>query len=235
MTRPSLALPRAAAPRTRRARAIGGIVAAAVVAVVLLAIFDPPWVVESLSKGSSGSAVAGSANLDPAKYVDSIWESKLLPTVRRSAVDLPTLLADLKRDPEAASKKYGHYSVLDAPPAFLVKGSGRVVSVDTTSLVSKAGIAFGSGKKADVFIQLPPIFSGTDVRDALPFINFNQFVNQVQFGEVAIAINAKIAQTSFKGVDPAGLKGKKIAFTGAFTRSKAAQPLLTPITIEVAK
>lgn len=220
---------------TRRARVVAGLVVAAVVALAVLVVFDPPWVVESLNASSSGSAVAGSSNLDPQKYVDSIWASKVLPAVKRGAVDLPTLLADLKRDPEGTSKKYGHYSVLDAPPAFLVKGSGRVVSVDTTSLVSKAGIAFGSGTKANAFMQLPPIFSGTDVRDALPFINFNQFVNQVQFGEVAIALNAKIAQTSFANVNVAKLKGKKVTFTGAFTRANDPTPLLTPITIKVSK
>jgi predicted lipoprotein len=220
---------------TRRGRVTATVVAAVVVALGVLVAVDPPWVVESLSSSTAGSAVAGSSNLDPTKYVDSIWKSKVLPTVKRSAVDLPTLLADLRRDSEQTSKKYGHYSVLDAPPAFLVKGSGRVVSIDTTSLVSKAGIAFGSGAKADVFMQLPPIFSGTDVRDALPFINFNDFVNQVQYGEIAIALNAKIAQTSFANVNVDRLKGKKVAFTGAFTRSNARAPLIMPITIEVAK
>ena len=231
MTR-SLALPRRIGA-TRRRRAIAAVVAAVIVALAILIAVDPPWVVESLNSTGSGSSVAGSSNLDPQKYVDSIWASKVLPTVKRRAIDLPTLLADLKRDPDATSKKYGHYSVLDAPPAFLVKGSGRVVSVDTTSLVSKAGIAFGSGAKPNVFMQLPPIFSGTDVRDALPFINFNQFVNQVQFGEVAIALNAKIAQTSFAKVNVNRLKGKRVTFTGAFTRSNAPTPLLTPITIKV--
>jgi predicted lipoprotein len=233
MTR-TLALPRRVTS-TRRGRVTAALIAAAVVGVALLIALDPPWVVESLKSSASGSATAGSSNLNPQKYVDSIWASKVLPTVKRNAVDMPTLLADLKREPDKTSKKYGHYAVLDAPPAFLVKGNGRVVSVDTTSLVSKAGIAFGSGTKPNVFMQLPPIFSGTDVRDALPFINFNQFVNQVQFGEVAIALNAKIAETSFANVNVDRLKGKKVTFTGAFTRSTAAAPLITPITIEVSK
>ena len=220
--------------RTRRGRITAGLVAAVIAALAAFVIFDPPWVVESINSAGSGSSVAGSANLDPQKYVDAIWSSKVLPTVKRSAVDLPTLLAELKRNPAAASKKYGHYAVLNAPPAFLVKGGGRVVSVDTTSLVSKAGIALGSGTKPDVFMQLPPIFSGTDIRDALPFINFNQFVNQVQFGEVAIAINAKVAGTSFAKVNVDKLKGKRVTFTAALTRSPGV-PLLTPITIEVAK
>jgi len=215
---------------SRRKLVVG---AAAAVVIALLAVFDPPWVVESIAKAGAGSSVAGSQNLNPDGYVAAIWSSKILPTVRASAVDLPTLLADLKKNRESASKHYGHYAVLDAPPAFLVKGAGRVVSVDTASLVSQAGVAFGSGTKPDAFLQLGPILTGTDVRDALPFLNFNQFVNQVQYGEVAIAINAKIVATAYAKVDYARLKGKKVTFTGAFTRSSAKVPLITPITLHV--
>jgi predicted lipoprotein len=209
--------------------------AAVVVAFALIAVFDPPWVVESIGKANTGSAVAGSQNLNPDKYVAAIWSSKVLPTVRKSAVDLPTLLADLKKDRASASKRYGHYAVLDAPPAFLVKGAGRVVSVDTASLVSDAGIVFGTGTKPDAFLQLGPILTGTDVRDALPFVNFNQFINQVQYGEVAIAINAKIVATAYAKVDYARLKGKKVTFTGAFTLSSAKVTLITPITLQVGR
>jgi predicted lipoprotein len=226
-SRSAIALPGA----SRAWIAVGVVVAA----LAVLVAFDPPWVVESLDSSSGGSSVAGSQNLNPDRYVAAIWASKLLPTVKRSAVDLPTLLRDLRKDRAATSKRYGHYAVLDGPPAFLIKGAGRVVSVDTASLVSKAGIAFGSGQRPDAFVQLGPILSGTDVRDALPFINFNQFVNQVQFGEVAIAINSKIAQTAFAHVDYAKLKGKRVKFAGAFTLSEAKTPLVTPVTFEVAR
>jgi predicted lipoprotein len=215
----------------RRRNLVVGAVAA--VAIALIAVFDPPWVVESLGKADAGSAVAGSQNLNPDAYVAAIWSSKVLPTVKASAVDLPKLLADLKKDRPGASKRYGHYAVLDAPPAFLVKGTGRVVSVDTASLVSRAGVALGSSAKPDAYLQLGPILSGTDVRDALPFVNFNQFVNQVQYGEVAIAMNSKIVATAYASVDYAKLKGKKVTFTGAFTLSVATVPLITPITLKV--
>ena len=217
--------------RARRGKV--AVIAAAAIALALIIVFDPPWVVESLSKANAGSSVAGSQNLSPDKYVAAIWSSKVLPTVRKSAVDLPTLLAALEKDRARASKRYGHYSVLDSPPAFLIKGSGRVVSVDTASLISKIGVALGAGGKPDVFLQIGPIISGTDVRDALPFINFNQFVNQVQFGEVAIAFNSKVRETALAKLDPAKLKGKHIVFTGAFTGSVARHILITPITIKV--
>jgi predicted lipoprotein len=235
MTRTVLLSSRRRASSTRRRWPLLGVAVAVVVAVVLLVIFDPPWVVESLSKSTAGSSVASSSNLDPDSYVAAVWKSKVLPTVKKRAVDLPTLLGDLKKDRAAASKKYGNYSVLDSPPAFLVKGSGRVVSVDTLSLVSKAGVALGSGTKPDVFIQIGPILSGTDVRDALPFINFNDFENQVKYGEVAIALNSKVRESALANLDTGKLKGKKVTFTGAFALSSEKRPLVTPITLKVAK
>jgi len=216
-------------------------VVAVVVALVLLAVFDPPWVIESKGKANSGSAVAGSANLDPDKYVDSIWSSKVLPTVQKEAIDLPTLLARLKRDPAGTAKRFGHYAIDGGPPSFLVKGSGRVVSVDTASLVSTAGIAFGSNSKPDVLIQIGPVLNGTDIRDALPFINFNQFVNQVQYGEVGVSMNARVTNTVLTKLDTAKLKGKHIIFTGAYTApdpnapSTSPLPTITPVTLEVRK
>jgi predicted lipoprotein len=223
-----VAVPRQYAPLLKRKGVVGGAVLAAI---ALYCVLAPPFVVQSIQKPAS-SAVANSPSLSPAKYVDSIWSSKVLPTVAKSAVSLPTLLADLKRNSSATSKRYGNYAELDGPPTFLVKGSGRIVSVNTSSIPAEAGLAFGAGNAPDAFLQLGPILLGTVVRDAMPFINFNQFVNQVTFGEVGTAINAKIVATALSKVDNATLKGKHVKFTGAFTLSSGKQ-LVTPITLEV--
>ena len=235
MTRSGLLLPGSVRASTPRRRAMLVVAAVVTMAIALFVVFDPPWVVESLSKVNSGSAVAGSQNLSPDKYVAAVWSTKVLPTVKKSALDLPRLLSDLRKNRAATAKRYGHYSVLNAPPSFLIKGSGRIVSVDTLSLISKAGIALGSRTKPDVFIQIGPIISGTDVRDALPFVDFNQFVNQVQYGEVAIAFNSKVRESALATLDPAKLKGKKVTLTGAFTLSSSKEILITPITLEVGK
>lgn len=211
--------------------------AASVVLLVLVvyAVVDPPWTVKSLKSQGGTSAAAGSTNLDPNKYVEAIWSSKLLPTVKSTAVDLTTLLPELRTNPAATIKRFGNYASTGGSPAFLVKGSGRVVSVDTTSLVSKAGIALGSRPKADVFMQIGPILTGTDVRDALKFINFNQFVNQVSYEEVSISINTRIRERVLSRLAPGTLKGKKIAFSGAFTFVPGAPVLVTPVTVELSK
>ena len=182
--------------------------------------------IESKDKATSGSAVAGSTNLDPDKYVASIWSSKILPTVQKQAVELPTLLNDLERDPAATAKRFGHYAIDGGPPSFLVKGSGRVVSVDTLSARSTAGIT--SLAESCALIEVGPVLSGSDIRDALPFINFNQFVNQVQYGEVAISINARVTDKVLIQLDTDKLKGKRVVFTGAYTAPDPNAPCRHP-------
>lgn len=241
MSRPAHTMLGSAGSGMRKLRPRIVALGALIVASVLLCVFRPPWVIESKGARSTGSAAAGSANLNPDKYVASIWSSKILPAVEKDAIDLPTLLTDLKRDPASAAKRYGHYAIAGGPPSFLVKGSGHVVSVDTLSLVSTAGIAFGSQKKPSVLVQIGPVLSGTDIRDALPFINFNQFVNQVQYGEVAISINARVTNTVLTNLDVAKLKGKHVVFSGAYTTpdpnapSAPTLPTITPVTLEVGK
>ena len=64
-------------------------------------------------------------------------------------------------------------------------------------------------------------------------MNFNQFVNQVQFGEVAIVQSTRrCVATARQASTEAKSKGKKVTFTGAFTLS-VKHALITPITVEV--
>lgn len=215
--------------RTKRAL----VASLVVLACVLLALFAPLWTVKSLDDLNATSAVAGSENLDPAKYVDSIWTTQLLPTVQKSAIEVASLLAQLKTNRQATIERYGNVASLGGAPAFLVKGGGRVVSVDTESLIATAGIALGSRAKPDVFIQIGPIVSGTDVRDALTFIDFNQFVNQVQYEEIAVEINSRIRDTVLAKLDPVALEGKSVGFTGALTHTDGAKVVVMPVTLEV--
>lgn len=215
--------------RGRRAIAISVVA----VVVILMAVFAPQWTVKSLDDVNATSAVAGSENLDPAKYVAAIWETKLLPTVAKSAVEMSALLQQLRDDRRKTVARYGNVASLGGAPAFLVKGSGRVVSIDTDSLISTAGIAFGDGVKPDIRMQIGPILSGTDVRDALKFINFNQFLNQVQYEEVSVEINSRIRHDVLADVDPAKLKGQNVEFTGAFSYSDPRNITVMPVTLDV--
>jgi predicted lipoprotein len=207
-------------------------IAAAIVVVIVFFVVDPQWVVQDIGPRGAGSTVASSTNLDPTDYVNKYWSTKILPTVTRTAVDLPTLLAGLKKNAAATAKRYANTATLGGQPTFLVKGTARIVSVNTSSIPSQAGLALGAAKAPTASMQLGPILTGTDVRDAMKFISFNQFADQVTYSEVATAINKKIVTTTLDKLDNAKLSGKHVTFTGAFTRGPG-KPLITPITVSV--
>ncbi|MGH2893569.1 MAG: DUF2291 family protein, partial [Solirubrobacteraceae bacterium] len=223
-------LPLAGGPQARKRQ---GIAAAIVAVVVVFFIVDPQWVVQDIKPPGAGSTVASSTNLDPTDYVNKYWTTKILPTVAGSAVNLPTLLADLKKDEAGTAKRYGNVATLGGQPTFLVKGTARIVSVNTSGIPSQAGLALGGAMKASAFMQLGPILTGTDVRDAMKFISFNQFADQVTYSEVATAINKRIATTTLDKLHNNTLKGKRVTFTGAFTLNPG-KPLITPIMVKVA-
>lgn len=222
-------LPLTGGPETRKRQ---GIAAAIVVVVVVFFIVDPQWVVQDIKPAGAGSTVASSTNLNPTDYVTKYWAAKILPAVHQSGVDLPALLTALKHNQAATARRYGHVATLGGQPTFLVKGSARIVSVDTSGIPSQAGLAVGRSRTPVAFMQLGPILTGTDVRDAMKFISFNQFADQVTYSEVATAINKRIVTTTLDKLDNDKLKGKRVQFTGAFTLGPA-KPLITPVTVEV--
>ncbi|MEO8285284.1 MAG: DUF2291 domain-containing protein [Chloroflexota bacterium] len=198
------------------------------------------WTVRSLHPAegtdTAGSAVPGQPGFKGTAYVDSIWQSKVLPTVDQSATDLATLLTALKSDLAGAKQKYGHREG-QRPYNFLVKGEAKVLSVDTASRAGtmKLDLAPGDGQP-DASMQTGPVIRGTSVRDALPFIQFNLFTNQLEYADVSNALNDRLIKDVTGTLDLASLTGKTIDFEGAFTLEEGASlsnVLITPVKITV--
>jgi len=160
-----------------------------------------PWTVRPIDK--SGADSGQSRPFDADQYVDSIWNARVLPAISGGAVELAELL-------RPASHPAG---------AVLVKGEGRVLRVDTSS---RTGLLLIDAEpydgRPDAALQIGPVIRGTTLRDALPFIQFSQFVNQLQFAQVGNALNGRVcaALASFSTRD---LAGSIVVFSGA-----AAQP-----------
>lgn len=165
-------------------------------------------------------------------YVDGIWSSKVLPTAQEKAVELSLLLPAVKTDPEAAGKQYGKREG-SSPYNFLVKGRGKVLSVNTGSRVGLALVDLVPlDGQPDVSIQIGPVLRGNAVRDAVGFISFNEFVNQLQFADVANELNERVLKTVLNGIDPATLAGKMVTLHGAYTLDGDAV-IITPLKLEV--
>lgn len=183
----------------------------------------------------TGKAIIEEAQqaFDAHSFVEENWEARVLPTIRNDGVALDVLMAELGADQEAASATYGHREGT-RPYNFIVRGMGRVVEVDTTS---RAGLLLLDlppyDGASDVTLQIGPVIRGTALRDALPFITFNQFVNQLEYANVSNAMHTRLVETVLAGLDLEALVSQEISFSGAFTLRSLDALMITPVEIRV--
>lgn len=182
----------------------------------------------------AGSAFRTSKGFDQVAYVDSIWDSQVLPTALNNANDLPTVLTAIASNPDAAGGKYGHKE-LGAPYNFIVKSDGQVAVVDTTSRVGMITLKVTGYDGPDVVqVQVGPVIQGTSIRDGIGFIHFEQFLNQIEHALVAEELNNRVLKVVLKGIDPASLKGKNVTVYGIFTVGEEIQKIvITPLKFDV--
>jgi len=181
-----------------------------------------------LSEGGSAS----NKGFDKVAYVDKIWESKILPVVKDKALDFNTLYGALKSNQDEASKKYGNQ--VGGPYNFLTKFEGKVSAVNTTSQAGTITLETQVGGSAvSLSVLIGPVIFSTALRDAVGIISFNEFVNQLQFADVADELNTRVYNMSLKGKPFDTLVGKTVDITGAFTLSVLANLTIMPVYFEI--
>jgi predicted lipoprotein len=186
-------------------------------------------------EGKSKVAEGAAAGFDAGKYVDGIWQPKVVPTVHQNAVDVDTRRAASAADPAAAAAKYGKTSGVGSPPAFLVKGNGKVTKVDTESPTGPVTVALPKAPKAgEVNIVTGPVIAGTALRDAVGFISFGQFPNQIDYADVATKLNERVKSDVVGKLDRKSLTGKQVTFEGAFALLSPGAISIVPTSLQVA-
>jgi len=173
-----------------------------------------PWTVRPIQDDSAQSGT-GAAARGPAEYVDSIWSTKLVPAVLSSAQDARAVIDSAAASAGSTGQKY-----------FTIKGSGRVVKVDTGSRngLLLVDLAPFDGK-ADLSIQIGPVIRGSALRDATGLIRFNDFANQIAFADANNAVNDHVLKSVLAGLDTAGWKGHTVEFAGAFEPGSGVIPV----------
>lgn len=184
---------------------------------------------------ATASGAAGGA-FDATKYVDGIWQDKVLPTVDQQAVDATTLLPALTSDQEAASKQYGNQAGTGSPFAFLVRGTGTVTEVDEDSPSHPLTVQVDGlkGEGSTVQVVTGPVIAGTALRDAVKFIKFSDFTNQLDYADAGTGLNDKVKTEVLAKVDPKSLVGKKVDFAGAFSLVAPGAVLIVPTKLAAA-
>lgn len=192
-----------------------------------------------------GCKVVANADLKAAKaksadefdangYVDKIWTSKVLPDFRGRAIELGALLADVAKDPDKAGEAHGHRESDGNPWTYEVKGEGKVVAVDAASRHAIVSVELQAAGPRKVDLQVGPVVFGTMLRDALPFIKFGDFVNQIQYAQVSRALNDRASKGVRESFDPRDVTGKTVVFYAAAVIGSDTITA-TPVVIEPAK
>ena len=182
----------------------------------------------------TGEAILGNEEetFDPERYVSDMWDDPLLTTVHADATELNELLPALESDREEASEQYGRLQ--GSNYSFIVRGHGQVLEVDTSSGAGLMHVDLEPYDGArDVALAIGPVIRRTALRDALPFISFNDFTNQIEYAQVSNELHARVMDSVLSALDTADVVGKTIDFYGAFTLDNLDEIVITPVEIEV--
>lgn len=183
-------------------------------------------------RGSGAAAQDGMFNA--AKYAAGIWSTKIVPTVLTKAVDAHAVLDAIEANPAGAGKAYGRQVGAGSPYAIMIKGGGTVLAVVQPNGAGQLQVDLNPPDgKADLSIAIGPVFLGTALRDAVGFIEFGQFTNQVDFASAAEAINAQARDKVVASVDPGTVAGKTVTFAGAFQLLDQQNIVVTPVKLEI--
>ena len=168
---------------------------------------------------------------DAKAYVENIWKSKIIPTISKEAEEITFILDELFKNKEVAEEKYGGRSGTGSY-SFMIKGTGEITSLNTASRVGTLSIKLEKKYDSLIFITLGPVIKKDSIRDAVKFIQFNDFVNQLDFADVSRIIKVRVLNEIIGPLKLKEITGKKINFEGAITFDRKDKIYITPTNIE---
>lgn len=185
-----------------------------------------------LAATAPGSAPASAA--DPKAMAQAMWTERALPYLRDKAAPFDDLRAAIAADAEQAGAKYG-YRARGAGLAwhYVATVAGTVLEADTAAVFPVLRVDTDADGQADAELQCGPIFANTSLRDALPFVSFATFDNQIAWGEFGVALNDLAHANAGRPACAGAAPGKPLTVLATFTRDRGGRlPLLTPVLLE---
>lgn len=177
---------------------------------------------------------AGSDDQKIADVVQATYDAKLKPLIAGEAVDAAALLPAIAAGIDDTGATHGKKSGGEGGSwTFPIKGSGTVTGGDRKSRAAKLDVDINGDGKPDLSLQLGPVVKGTALRDIAPFYDFTAFRDQIQFAQLARALNDRA--TGAITLPDGDLAGRRVRFEGAFSvRSAKDLVLVAPTGLEIA-
>ena len=176
---------------------------------------------------------AQGSQFNASRYVDEMWDSRILPALAEKSVSTAELEDALTTGLDRAGEKLARRAGEGSAWTFVIEGDAVVNAVDATSRKGTVDLTLeGLSPGRVARLQIGPVVSGTAIRDALPFVNFNDFTDQLAFASVGSALT----QRSLHDLSPQLEKlrpGEGIRFRGVVNLRSSNEPLvITPLSIQ---
>lgn len=169
---------------------------------------------------------------NPDKFVSSVWTKEIVTGVNKKATDASTVINLMKTDDSSAKDKYGIKN--GNTTSFAVKGTGKVIKVNKESRNGRIDIDLAPfDGKADLQIEVGPVYQDSSIRDSVEFLKFEKFKNQTVYASIADAINKKVDKEVVNKLDYNSLLNKDVDFVGSFTDDGSGSVVVTPIKLEL--
>lgn len=211
-------------PAARRRRSRGIIVrAVGAVAIVAVCFFGTTFM-----SPEDAEAVLNAGSTDPVAYAEGAYDSTIA-YVKNNALDLTSLVTDLRTDEEGTSQSRG---ARDGEAAYTFPAT-------VTGTVEKGG--FGQVNMAVdgmpggvVSVQTGPALTGTALRDVTGETTFDMFENQIDYAQVGLSLNEPLKTGVLAENDLASMVGRRVTVVGAFAYSDPSHIVITPVSVEAA-
>jgi predicted lipoprotein len=184
---------------------------------------------------ANANAPTGSGAFDPDKMAASMWSTKIVPYFEMKAGVFEQVHDLVAKSPDEAGSKFGFRAKSeDTPWTLMVKLDGVIVSADTESRASTISVGATSQNKPVATVQIGPAIRGTAIRDALDFVSFGDFTNQIDFARFGKALNTYVNHSTLEKLPRDDLLGRKVSVVGAYPlMSSPETPVITPVEITV--
>ncbi len=144
-------------------------------------------------------------------FADSLYYKGILK--RPNTIDLQELLAQIETNSDSAFKIHGNRLGIGNTAFFMVKGTGKVISIVDGEIMVK------TAQNSIVSINTKYIF-GNAIRDASGLVKLTDFKTNAEFNKVSEALNTVIREKALPPISKNIQVGNEISFVGALKLSK---------------
>ena len=190
---------------------------------------------DQVSAIGAAGGTNGAAARDPDQMVASMWAAKVVPYFEKKAGPFLAVRDLAAKAPDEAGAKYGYRAKSeDTPWTLTVRIEGTIVGADLESRAATIGVDASGQGKTEATVQIGPAMRGTAIRDALDFVSFNDFTNQIDFARFGKSFNTYVNHNTLEKLPRNDLVGRKVTLIGAYALDSSGEPpLVTPVEITI--